>query len=170
LPQPHGVAFVAVRSTEQMAAAVIEKAASAHVIVMSAAVSDYRPAATALEKMKKADGPFQLEMVRTQDILKTLGGAKGDRFLVGFAAETSDVVGYARGKLRAKNLDLIVANDVGRDDRGFGADRNAAWLIDAAGGERETPLVSKRELAEMIWDRVVALRKAAVPAALPTTA
>ena len=170
LPQPHGVAFVGVRSTEEMAAAVVEKAASADVIVMSAAVSDYRPAAPSGEKVKKTDGPLHLEMVRTQDILKSLGGAKGDRFLVGFAAETTDVVGYARAKLLSKNLDLIVANDVSRDDRGFGAERNAAWLIDAAGGERETPLVSKRELAEMIWDRVIALRKVKVTTPVPTPA
>ncbi len=168
LPQPHGVVFVGVRSTAQMGAAVVEKAAAADVIVMAAAVSDYRPASPVRHKFKKLDGPLSLEMVRTQDILGSLGSFKGERFLVGFAAETSDVVSQARAKLKAKNLDLIVANDVSRDDRGFGAERNAAWLIDAAGGERETPLVSKRELAEMIWDRVIALR-AKTPAPVPTT-
>ncbi|HVR70751.1 MAG TPA: bifunctional phosphopantothenoylcysteine decarboxylase/phosphopantothenate--cysteine ligase CoaBC [Vicinamibacteria bacterium] len=158
LPAPAGVQVVAVRSAEEMARAVGEHASSAAVVVMAAAVSDYRPAGVAAEKIKKQAGPTQLDLVRTPDILGSLGRAKGGRFLVGFAAETENVVENARRKRGEKNLDLIVANDVGREGSGFGADLNAAVLIDAQ-GEAELPLMSKRELAERIWDRVEALRR-----------
>jgi phosphopantothenoylcysteine decarboxylase/phosphopantothenate--cysteine ligase len=99
-----------------------------------------------------------LEMVRTPDILRGLGQAKGERFLVGFAAETDHLREHAREKLRAKNLDLVVANTVGQEGSGFAADSNAAVLIDPD-GEVEVPLVGKRELAERIWDRVAQLRE-----------
>jgi phosphopantothenoylcysteine decarboxylase/phosphopantothenate--cysteine ligase len=160
LPPPGGVGFVAVRSAEQMARAVEENARGVQVVVMAAAVSDYRPAQVAKEKLKKSEGSVVLELVRTPDILKDLGAAKGERLLVGFAAETQQLREYARGKLRDKNLDLIVANDVGREGGGFGSERNAARLIDAAGGEVETPLMSKRELADLILDRILELRAA----------
>lgn len=159
LAAPSGVQTVAVRSTEEMARAVQEHAARATVVVMAAAVSDYRPAEVAAQKVKKTDGPVSLRLVRTTDILRSLGQAKGDRLLVGFAAETEKVLENARGKLRSKNLDLIVANDVTREDGGFAAETNVAVLIDARGGEEELPRMSKRELAERILDRVVALRK-----------
>ena len=157
LPEPRGLELVRVRSAEQMAQAVEQKAEGAAVVVMAAAVSDYRPASVAPNKIKKQEGPLTLELVRTPDILAGLGARKNGRFLVGFAAETDAVREHARGKLRAKNLDLIVANDVARRDAGFATDTNAALLIDAA-GEVEVPLVSKRELAERIWDRVIELR------------
>jgi len=116
------------------------------------------------------DGPVVLELVRTPDILQSLGAQKGKRLLVGFAAETEKVEEYAAGKLRSKSLDLIVANDVSRSDAGFGGDRNAATLIDAAGEVVEVPLVSKRELAERILDRVVELRRARSPKPVATRA
>lgn len=157
LPEPRGLEVVRVRSAAQMAQAVEEKAAGAQVVVMAAAVSDYRPEAAAPHKIKKQEGPLTLTLVRTPDILASLGARKNGRFLVGFAAETDDVRAHARGKLAAKNLDLIVANDVARKDAGFATDTNAALLIDAA-GEVEVPLTSKRALAERIWDRVLELR------------
>jgi len=160
LPEPRGLDFVSVRSAAQMAQAVEEKGAAAGIVVMAAAVSDYRPASVAPNKIKKQEGPLALELVRTPDILAGLGARKNGRFLVGFAAETDAVRENARGKLQAKNLDLIVANDVARTDAGFATDTNAAVLIDAA-GEVEVPLVSKRELAERIWDRVIEMRAAA---------
>jgi phosphopantothenoylcysteine decarboxylase / phosphopantothenate---cysteine ligase len=159
LPEPRGLEVVRVRSAEQMAQAVEQKAQGAAVVVMAAAVSDYRPDTVAPGKIKKQEGPLSLTLVRTPDILAGLGAGKAGRFLVGFAAETHDVRAHARGKLQAKNLDLIVANDVGRKDAGFATDTNAALLIDAA-GEVEVPLVSKRELAERIWDRVIEMRAA----------
>ena len=130
---------------------------------MAAAVSDYRPASVARGKLKKSDGPVVLELVRTPDILESLGAQKGDRILVGFAAETEKLKEHAKGKLRSKNLDLIVANDVSRADAGFGSEKNAALVIDAAGEIVTVPLVSKRELAERILDRVVELRRSRRP-------
>lgn len=158
LPAPFGVQLVNVRSAEEMARAVAEHASASSIVVMAAAVSDYRPAAPAAQKIKKEAGPQRLDLVRTLDILRSLGQAKAGRFLVGFAAETTDVLANARHKLREKNLDLIVANDVSREGVGFGGEDNAAVMIDAR-GETELPRMSKRELAEKIWDRVEALRK-----------
>jgi phosphopantothenoylcysteine decarboxylase/phosphopantothenate--cysteine ligase len=170
LRAPRGVELVPVRSAQEMAGAVQEHAGAAEIVVMAAAVSDYRPASVAPGKLKKTDGPVVLELVRTTDILQSLGAQKGKRILVGFAAETEKVEEYAAGKLRAKNLDLIVANDVSRGDAGFGSDRNAAALIDAAGDVVLVPLVSKRELAERILDRVVELRGARGPKQVATRA
>jgi phosphopantothenoylcysteine decarboxylase/phosphopantothenate--cysteine ligase len=159
LPTPEGLEFVAVRSAEDMARAVDQHAA-ATVVIMAAAVSDYRPAVTSPTKVKKGDGPTSLELVRTPDILRGLGENKGRRTLVGFAAETEDVVRNGRRKLALKHLDLLVANDVGRADAGFASDQNAAVLLDAEGGQEDVPLTSKRLLAERILDRVVAFRRA----------
>ena len=157
LPAPAGVTVVPVRSAEQMHRAVTEHAASADIVAMAAAVSDYRPASRSETKVKKGDGAIGLELVRTPDILRGLGAAKGRLFLVGFAAETDQVLEHAREKRRLKNVDLLVANKVGIDGAGFAADTNAAVLIDAR-GETEVPLTSKRALAERIWDRVAELR------------
>jgi phosphopantothenoylcysteine decarboxylase/phosphopantothenate--cysteine ligase len=158
LPDPAGVELVRVRSAEQMAAAVAARSAEADVIVMAAAVSDYRPASIAPRKLKKTEGGLSLELTRTPDILRGLGAGKGARFLVGFAAETDGLLDNARKKLVEKHLDLIVANDVSGEDSGFGVETNRAVLLDATGAVLELPQLSKRELAERIWDRVVALR------------
>jgi len=158
LPAPSGVELVAVRSTEEMARAVLSAAADARVVLMAAAVSDYRPAEVAPRKVKKGAQPLSLDLVRTKDILRSLGEAgRNGQVLVGFAAETENLREHARKKLREKHLDLIVANDVSRKDAGFASDTNVALLLDAAGGEEELPLMSKHELAERILDRVVAL-------------
>jgi phosphopantothenoylcysteine decarboxylase / phosphopantothenate---cysteine ligase len=159
LAPPSGVDFVAVRSAGEMKRAVDDRASGATVVVMAAAVSDYRPAATAGQKVKKSPGPLALDLVRTDDILRGLGEAKNGRLLVGFAAETERVLEHARTKLREKHLDLIVANDVSRDDAGFAAETNSAVLLDAAGGEEALPLMSKGELAGRILDRVAGLLK-----------
>jgi phosphopantothenoylcysteine decarboxylase/phosphopantothenate--cysteine ligase len=140
-----------------MARAVLDKAAAAGIVAMAAAVSDYRPAEKAPNKIKKQDGGQRLELVRTEDILKSLGEAKGQRFLIGFAAETEKLLESARRKRAEKRIDLMVANDVSRNGSGFASEKNAAVLIDAK-GETELPLMSKRELAERIWDRVAELR------------
>jgi phosphopantothenoylcysteine decarboxylase/phosphopantothenate--cysteine ligase len=158
LPAPTGVELVRVRSADEMHREVLARAGAAEIVVMAAAVSDYRPAAAAGSKLKKGPGPLTLELLRTPDILAALGAEKGSRFLVGFAAETERVRENARQKLSAKRLDLIVANSVGGAAGGFADDRNAALLIDAAGGEVEAPLMDKRALADLIWDRVNELR------------
>jgi phosphopantothenoylcysteine decarboxylase / phosphopantothenate---cysteine ligase len=157
LSAPAGVRVENVRSAEEMARAVSEHATGSAVVIMAAAVSDYRPESPAAQKIKKEAGPQRLDLVRTPDILRSLGQAKAGRFLVGFAAETTDLLANARRKLAEKNLDLIVANDVSRAGVGFGGEDNAAVLIDAR-EETELPRMSKRELAERIWDRVETLR------------
>ena len=155
---PAGVELVRVRSAQQMHDAVLARAGEAQVVVMAAAVSDYRPAQVAERKVKKSEGPLSIGMERTPDILKALGAHKQGRFLVGFAAETDEVESYALDKLRRKNADLIVANDVSRAGLGFASESNAALLLDAAGGRLEVPATSKRELAERVLDRVAELR------------
>jgi phosphopantothenoylcysteine decarboxylase/phosphopantothenate--cysteine ligase len=165
LAAPHGVTLLAVRSAQEMQETVSAHAAAASVVIAAAAVSDYRPARASASKLKKTDAPLALELVRTPDILKGLGEAKAGRLLVGFAAETDDVVANARRKLEAKNLDLIVANDVTAPGAGFGGETNAVVLLRRDGRRRDVPLASKREVAEQILDEVVALRTGArVPA------
>jgi phosphopantothenoylcysteine decarboxylase/phosphopantothenate--cysteine ligase len=158
LPVPAGIEHVPVRTAEQMLEAVSARLDAATVLAMAAAVSDYRPAALAPNKIKKADGPVRLDLVRTPDVVGTLSARKGDRLFVGFAAETEDVVGSARRKLKAKNLDLILANDVSRTDAGFALETNAGVLVDRTGREEEIALTSKREMADRIWDRALELR------------
>jgi phosphopantothenoylcysteine decarboxylase / phosphopantothenate---cysteine ligase len=164
LTPPAGVDFVGVRGAEEMARAVNARISEATLVAMAAAVSDYRPAAVASQKVKKTPGGVTLELVRTPDILASLGKWKGRRFLIGFAAETESLLENARRKLREKGLDLIVANDVSRPDRGFATEANAAVLIDSH-GETELPPMSKREMAERIWDHVLERRRAAPEAA-----
>jgi phosphopantothenoylcysteine decarboxylase/phosphopantothenate--cysteine ligase len=157
LEPPAGVELVPVRAAEEMARVVAERVESATVVAMAAAVSDYRPAERAPSKLKKTTGDNTLVLTRTPDILASLGKAKGARFLIGFAAETDRVLENARAKRTAKNADLLVANDVSRAGSGFASEQNAAVLIDAE-AETELPLMSKRALADRIWDRVIALR------------
>jgi phosphopantothenoylcysteine decarboxylase / phosphopantothenate---cysteine ligase len=158
LPAPAGVELVPVRSAEEMSQAVHQHAQGADVVVMAAAVSDYRPESRAPGKIKKGEGGVALSLVRTPDILASLGQAKGGRFLVGFAAETDGLLENAREKRDRKRLDLMVANDVSRGEAGFATEENAAVLIDER-GETELPRMSKRDLAERIWDRVLELRR-----------
>jgi phosphopantothenoylcysteine decarboxylase/phosphopantothenate--cysteine ligase len=135
---------------------------------MAAAVADYTPEqGPASAKLPKADAPLQITLVRTSDILQELGRARGEAarpVLVGFAAETGDPRPRARQKLARKQVDLIVANDISREDAGFDVETNAAVLIDAH-GEVETPLQSKSVLASTILDRIE--RLLASPAAQP---
>jgi len=162
---PAGVDVVQVRSAEEMARAVGDRVGPATIVAMAAAVSDYRPAERAPSKLKKTPGEGTLVLKRTPDILASLGKSKGRRFVIGFAAETDRVLENARAKRAAKNADLLVANDVSRPDSGFASDHNAAVLIDAE-AETELPLMSKRALADRIWDRVLALRARPSPKAL----
>ena len=167
LPAPSGVTFESVRSAVEMKAAVDRHAGQATVVIAAAAVSDYRPAEPSHAKLKKTDAALRLELVRTPDILKSLGDAKGGRLLVGFAAETENVLANARKKLEAKNLDLIVANDVTAFGAGFGGETNAVVLLRRDGQRRDLPLASKREVVERIFDEVIALR---IATSVPTPA
>ena len=150
-----GVEVVRVESAEEMHDAVMERAPAADAVVMAAAVADFRPKAVADSKIKKGDGVPEIVLEPTADILAALGRAKpAGQFVVGFAAETERVQEHAAAKLRAKNVDLMVANDVSAPDAGFEVDTNRAILLDAAGGVETTALVSKEVLAGMVLDRV----------------
>jgi phosphopantothenoylcysteine decarboxylase/phosphopantothenate--cysteine ligase len=135
----------------------------ATVLVMAAAVADFRPAHPADRKLKKEELPegagLTLELVANPDILRELSGQRGERVVVGFAAESQDVVEAARRKLRRKGCDLIVANDVSRADAGFESDRNAVWFVWPAGDVEELPLLAKEEVARRLLDRVEKLRE-----------
>ncbi len=158
LQPPAGVELLAVRSAEDMKRAVLERLPQATVVVAAAAVSDYRPGTVAPSKLKKGPGPLTLELVRTPDVLQAVGAAKGDRIVVGFAAETEDLVAHARAKLDAKSLDLIVANDVTAAGTGFAGETNSGVILRRDGGRSDVPRTSKREMAERILDEVRAIR------------
>jgi phosphopantothenoylcysteine decarboxylase/phosphopantothenate--cysteine ligase len=160
LASPAGVETVRVRSAEEMERAVRERLARVTIVVAAAAVSDYRPAERAPAKLKKGDAPISLTLVRTPDILQGLGTQKGGRVLVGFAAETENLLANARAKLESKMLDLIVANDVSAEGAGFGGETNAAVILRRDGARVDVPLGTKRQLAERILDEVSAVRKA----------
>jgi phosphopantothenoylcysteine decarboxylase / phosphopantothenate---cysteine ligase len=162
---PAGVAVVRVRSAAEMHTAITERAAGVDVVVMAAAIADYTAiSGPAQQKINKtADSEtWTLTLTKTRDILADLGRTRGAALrplLVGFAAETQDVVAKARAKLKAKQVDLIVANDVSRTDAGFEVDSNAATLV-SADALQELPLQSKRALAARILDRVSTLLSA----------
>jgi phosphopantothenoylcysteine decarboxylase/phosphopantothenate--cysteine ligase len=154
--RPHSAAFelVEVESAEDMHGEVLARFADTDVVVMAAAVADFRPKAIAGEKIKKRDGVPEIVLEPTPDILGALGASKGAQLLVGFAAETENIREHAAAKLAAKRLDLIVANDVSAADAGFEVDTNRAVLLDSSGSVEETPLLSKSALADVILDRV----------------
>jgi phosphopantothenoylcysteine decarboxylase/phosphopantothenate--cysteine ligase len=157
-PVPGPVDVVAVDTAAQMADAVAARAAQADVVIMAAAVADFRPAAPALGKLPKSAGAPDVVLEPTVDILARLGASKTPgQVLVGFAAETgADALNErAAAKLRDKHLDLIVANDVSAPDAGFDRDTNRAMIIYADGTSRDVPLVDKRELARLVIDAVV---------------
>jgi phosphopantothenoylcysteine decarboxylase/phosphopantothenate--cysteine ligase len=160
LEPPFGVTAVAAESAEQMQAAVLASAAAADALVMAAAVADYRPQEAARQKIKKKKENLRLELVRTPDILAAVAEQRGragrPAVMVGFAAETQDVLANATEKLARKGLDLIVANDVAAADSGFEVDTNRITLIDAAGGAEPLPLMSKSAAAGAILDRIAA--------------
>ena len=160
LPVPFGVEMVQVTSALQMHDAVMNNYNSADIVVMSAAVSDYRPEKIMEQKIKKGSHSLSLEIVSNPDILKELGKRKGKAnspLLVGFAAESSDHLEEGKRKLKEKKLDLIVVNDIIGTDTGFGTDTNQVNLIDRDYQLEKLPLLSKEECASMIWDKIVKL-------------
>ncbi len=161
LAPPPGADVIRVETAEEMYRAVLAELESAGVVIKAAAVADYRPTHKADNKIKKGGALSEVALEPTPDILAELGKRKGPRILVGFAAETDDVLANARAKLQRKNLDLVVANDVGRVGAGFDVDTNAVTILDATGGTEELPLLSKREVADRILDRVTALLRRA---------
>jgi phosphopantothenoylcysteine decarboxylase/phosphopantothenate--cysteine ligase len=151
LPEPACVHVVKVGTAEEMRQAVDKATRGAHVLVMAAAVADYRPTTAAKEKIKKGDGELALNLECTPDIL---GSVIGDFIKVGFAAESSNVVGNAEKKLTNKGLDVIVANDITASDSGFDTDTNQVTIIDRKGKIDSLPVLTKREVAERILDKV----------------
>ena len=152
---PPGVTdVVRVESAAEMADAVLGRYADVDVVVMAAAVADFRPKASAQEKIKKAAGPPEIVLEPTTDILAELGRKKSVQYLVGFAAETERLVEQAAAKMAAKRVDLMVANDVTAPGSGFEVDTNRAVLIAPDGTTHPLPQMPKIELADAIWDRV----------------
>jgi len=154
---PGGVRLVRVESANEMRREVLRWRRRADVIIMAAAVADYRPAKRLSRKMKKGSRQINVPMVRTADILAELGRKKGNRILVGFAAETASLVREAKRKLREKNLDMIVANDVSRRDEGFASDYNRGIIINRAGNITRLPRMRKAALARIIVQRCLSL-------------
>ena len=156
---PDGVEVVRVETAQQMADAVLAVASAAAIVVMAAAVADFRPSSSAARKLKKADGVPELVLERTPDILAALGAAKPPgQTLVGFAAETDDLRANAAANLAAKQVDLMVANDVSEPDAGFEVDTNRVVLLDSVGRVDELALMTKDALAGVILDRIVNAR------------
>jgi phosphopantothenoylcysteine decarboxylase/phosphopantothenate--cysteine ligase len=156
LDPPAGARLVRVRTAAEMRDAVCKAAEEASVVVMAAAVADWRPASPAGRKLKKADGPPRIELVPTEDVLAALGAARRpDQVLVGFSAETEDVEASARSKLESKALDLVVGNLVGVDDSGFEVATNRAVIVERGGRVEDLGLVDKGELARRLLDAVL---------------
>ena len=157
LASPAGVECVRVESTQEMYEAVLARAQGTDAVIKAAAPADYRAAKVAPAKIKKGREVLTVELIPTPDILAELARRKSGTVLVGFAAETEDLVANAREKLRKKNLDLVVANDVGAKDAGFGVETNRVTLVGRDGEVETLPLLSKQEVAHRILDRVARL-------------
>jgi phosphopantothenoylcysteine decarboxylase/phosphopantothenate--cysteine ligase len=159
LDSPKGVETIHVVSAEQMNGAVMDRVREATVVIKAAAVADYRPLVRAKGKVKKeGQENWIIEFEKNPDILAALGQMGLNALLVGFAAETDDLIGNARKKLEKKNVDLIVANDVSRVDAGFEVDTNAVRLLFRDGSEEELPLMQKSAVADVLLDRIKTLR------------
>jgi phosphopantothenoylcysteine decarboxylase/phosphopantothenate--cysteine ligase len=154
LLEPSGMKVVRVRTAEEMRAAVLKAVSGAAALLMAAAVSDYRVDGATDRKIKRESGRIILELVPTPDILSEVPDSL---VKVGFAAESEELISNARKKLTQKRLDMIVANDITEADSGFDVDTNRVTLIDKSGRVEELPLMSKREVAEIILDRVAGM-------------
>ena len=158
LTAPPGVKCIQVTSAVEMQAEVMRCLDAATIVVKAAAVSDYRPAEREPHKVKKGQAALSLPLVANPDILKELGKCRQKSpLLVGFAAESRDHLKEGARKLKEKNLDLIVVNDIGGTETGFAADTNRVTLLDRNGAQEELPLLSKEETAHRIWDTVARL-------------
>ncbi len=160
LSPPRGAITIFVKSASEMHRAVMDNLEDATMVVMAAAVSDYRPAAVSQQKIKKNGGGIAIDLEPTDDILAAVCRERANRIVIGFAAETEHVIENARKKLAAKGADLIVANDVSAADSGFDVETNRIALV-AADGVIELPLMSKREASDRILDAALKLRGAA---------
>lgn len=159
IPAPEGAELIPVISAAEMLEAVDSRFDSCDVLIMTAAVSDYRPASCEEHKVKKGAGLMHITLEPTVDILKTVAARKRKgQYVVGFAAETRDVEGYALGKMRAKNCDMMVANRVGLPEGGFESDKNSVVLLWPDDGREEIGSADKRDIARKIVERIKARR------------
>ena len=158
LEPPAGARLISVTTAAEMRRAVLEEFPNCTAVIMAAAVSDYRPSESSSSKMKRGKGSWELRLEPNPDILKELGAKKDGKLLVGFAAETDDPAANAKKKMRDKNLDMIVANDVTQEGSGFDGDTNIATIVDRSGASRALPLMTKDELSDQILDHLLALK------------
>jgi phosphopantothenoylcysteine decarboxylase/phosphopantothenate--cysteine ligase len=159
LRPPVGAHILAVQTAKQMLDAILNESAAAEVLIMAAAVADFRPKQIAGNKMKKRDGIPQIELEATEDILEAVAQRRSDKrpcIVVGFAAESHDLLENAGEKLRSKKLDLLVANDISSKDAGFGVETNRVTLLYPDGKQEPLPLMSKTEVADSIIERLAA--------------
>ena len=160
LPVPRGIQVEKVVTAAEMEAVLLKHFPTADITIMAAAVADYRVAQISSQKIKKKNETWELKLLKNPDILKHLGQIKrADQYLVGFAAETDELLKNATDKLLAKNVDLLVANDVSRSDIGFGADENQVLLLRPQKEVKTTPKVTKERLAHKILDEVLSSSK-----------
>jgi phosphopantothenoylcysteine decarboxylase/phosphopantothenate--cysteine ligase len=157
LPVAPGVTVERVETAQEMHDAVVARFDGTDAVIMAAAVADFRPKAPAADKIKKAEGVPEVVLEPTPDILGELGERRRHQVLVGFAAETGALLDHAAEKLARKRVDLLVANDVSAPDAGFEVDTNRAVVLDSSGAVDDLPLMTKRELAAVVCDRVAAL-------------
>ena len=155
---PVGARLISVTTAAEMREAVLEEFPRSTAVIMAAAVTDYRPVDFANQKIKRGKGPIELRLEPNPDILKEIGARKNGKLLVGFAAETEELMANAEKKLREKNLDIIVANNVTEAGAGFDIDTNVATILDRTGAVRSLPLMSKEALADEVFDHLLALK------------
>jgi len=161
LESPVGVERIDVQTASEMLEATLSACRNAHVLLMAAAVADYRPAKAAAQKIKRREGVPKLKLEPTEDILaavmKQRAAAGSPKVVVGFAAESKDMIANAQEKLEARGLDIILANDITRADAGFSVDTNKVTLLDRQGEIEDWPLMTKQQVAERLLERVAAL-------------
>jgi phosphopantothenoylcysteine decarboxylase/phosphopantothenate--cysteine ligase len=158
LEPPVGARLTRVMTAAEMERAVLEEFPKCTAVIMAAAVSDYRPVDFVHKKIKRGESVIELRLEPNPDILKTIAARKNGKLLVGFAAETEELISNAEKKLKEKNLDMIVANDISAAGAGFDVDTNVATILDRNGAVCSLPLMSKAELAERIFDHLLALK------------
>jgi phosphopantothenoylcysteine decarboxylase/phosphopantothenate--cysteine ligase len=160
LEAPAGAHLVPITTAAEMREAVLKEFGQCTAVVMAAAVSDYRPVHVPGQKIKREKGAIELRLEPNPDILNEIGSKKNGKVLIGFAAETDNLLANAEKKLREKNLDMIVANDVTKQGSGFDADTNLATILDKNGAVHSLPVMSKDELSDRIYDHFLALKRA----------
>ena len=159
LEPPTGARWISVTTAAEMRSAVLQEFPKCTTVIMAAAVADYHAVSVAEKKIKRGSGGLELRLEPNPDILKELGAMKDGKLLIGFAAETEDLVGNAIKKLREKNLDMIIANDVTLPGSGFDVDTNVATIVDGSGTPQSLPLLSKDDLADRIYDSILSLKQ-----------